>query len=196
MRTLITVTGNLTNQPVARVTKEGVSVVEFGLASNTRKQDRVTGLWEDGETTFFAVTCWRRLADNVVDSLHRGDPVVVQGRFSTREYVRSDGTPKVELRLEALAMGPDLGRSTAIVRRTSNKHPEEGTPAAGVQVPAQGWGPDGGDPRPDDGASGGTASADRAADPEDEPTDGEDTASESLVLAHSGPLVPAPAAKA
>lgn len=118
MRTLITVSGNLTNQPVARWTKDGVQVVDFGLACNSRRQDRTTGLWEDGEPSFFTVTCWRRLAENVMASLHKGDPVLVHARFSTREYALADGTPKTELKLEAQSVGPDLGRSTALVRRT------------------------------------------------------------------------------
>ncbi|MBW0106579.1 single-stranded DNA-binding protein [Pseudonocardia sp. KRD291] len=119
MRTLITVSGNLTNQPVSRSTKDGVQVVEFGLACNSRRQDRSTGLWEDGEASFFTVTCWRKLAENVLDSLHRGDPVLVHARFSTREYTRADGTLRSELKLEAQSVGPDLGRSRAIVRRTT-----------------------------------------------------------------------------
>ncbi|MET0190923.1 MAG: single-stranded DNA-binding protein [Pseudonocardia sediminis] len=117
MRTQITVSGNVTNQPVSRTTKDGVQVVDFGLACNSRRQDRGTGLWEDGETTFFTVTCWRKLAENVVESLHKGDPVLVLARFSTREYTRSDGTVRTELKLEAQSVGPDLGRSRAIIRR-------------------------------------------------------------------------------
>ena len=126
MRTLITVSGNLTNQPVSRSTKDGVQVVEFGLACNSRRQDRSTGLWEDGEASFFTVTCWRRLAENVLESLHKGDPVLVHARFSTREYTRADGTPRSELKLEAQSVGPDLGRSRAIVRRTPRPAGESG----------------------------------------------------------------------
>lgn len=133
MRTLITVSGNLTNQPVSRSTRDGVQVVEFGLACNSRRQDRTTGLWEDGEASFFTVTCWRKLAENVLETLHKGDPVLVHARFSTREYTRSDGTPRSELKLEAQSVGPDLGRSRAIVRRTTRPavEGEEGAPAAG-----------------------------------------------------------------
>lgn len=131
MRTLLTVSGNLTNQPVSRSTRDGVQVVEFGLACNSRRQDRTTGLWEDGEASFFTVTCWRKLAENVLESLHKGDPVLVHARFSTREYTRSDGTPRSELKLEAQSVGPDLGRSRAIVRRTTRPavDTEDGAPA-------------------------------------------------------------------
>lgn len=160
MRTLITVSGNLTNQPVSRHTKDGVQVAEFGLACNSRRQDRSTGLWEDGEPSFFTVTCWRKLAENVLASLHKGDPVLVHARFSTREYARTDGSVKFELKLEAQSVGPDLGRSTAIVRRTTVRQATETVPGPGTGgaaedlVPAPRPGESGRAPE-DDAAEGG-----------------------------------------
>ncbi|MDN5919633.1 MAG: single-stranded DNA-binding protein [Pseudonocardia sp.] len=176
MRTLITVSGNLTNQPVSRSTKDGVQVVEFGLACNSRRQDRATGLWEDGGASFFTVTCWRKLAENVLDSLHKGDPVLVHARFSTREYTRADGTLRSELKLEAQSVGPDLGRSRAIVRRTTRPAAEsfestESAAAGGGEAAV-----------PEPRAGGGNAASVHGGD--------------GTVVLDSRPLVPVPAADA
>jgi single-strand DNA-binding protein len=135
MRTQLTVTGNLTYDPTTRWTKDGVQITEFGLAHNHRRLDRSTGLWEDTEPTFYTVTCWRRLAEGVATSLHKGDPVVVYGRFATREYERNDGHVRSELKIEADAVGPDLARSIAAVNRTPRNAPAPaGDPAGGPVV--------------------------------------------------------------
>ena len=119
--TYLTVTGNLTSDPTTRHTKDGVPVTEFGLAHNHRKQDRATGLWEDAEPTYYTVTCWRRLAEGVGKCLHKGDPVVVHGKFTTREYERTNGQIRSQLKIEAEAVGPDLYRvDAAVLRRTTN----------------------------------------------------------------------------
>ena len=135
MRTQLTVVGNLTNDPSTRWTKDGVQLAEFGLAHNNRRLDRATGLWEDREPTFYTVTCWRRLAEGVMRSLHKGDPVVVYGKFSTREYERTDGNVRSELRIEADALGPDLQWAIAAVSRRS-RAASSSAPGTGTVAPA------------------------------------------------------------
>jgi single-strand DNA-binding protein len=140
MRTYLTVTGNLTSDPTTRHTKDGYQITEFGLAHNHRKQDRSTGLWEDTEPTFYTVTCWRRLAEGVAACLHKGDPVVVFGKFSTREYERSNGQLRSELKIEADAVGPDLQWVVAAVTRRTSSSAAQQSPAASV-APVPSWGP-------------------------------------------------------
>ena len=57
-----TVTGNVTRDPEHKVTNGGMSIANFGIAWNKRKQDG------EDETSFFDVSCFRALADNVVQS--------------------------------------------------------------------------------------------------------------------------------
>ena len=45
------------------------------------------GEWYDGPTTWYRVTCWRRLADHVRDSLAKGDAVVVGGKVKEDRWV-------------------------------------------------------------------------------------------------------------
>ncbi len=65
-------TGNLTNDPELRYTNNGTAVANFGLAINTRIKD-ADGSWRDGDTHFFRVNVWRDQAENVTESLSKGN---------------------------------------------------------------------------------------------------------------------------
>lgn len=83
---IITILGNMANDPTMRYTTAGVPVVQFSIAANPRTQNRVTGEWENGEPVFLTVNAWRDLGENVAMSLHRGDPVLVVGKLRQRSW--------------------------------------------------------------------------------------------------------------
>jgi single-strand DNA-binding protein len=116
--TLITVVGNLVDDPKLRTTDGGVEVASFRVASTARRFDRETGRWVDYGQLFLGVSCWRALGANVAASLHKGDPVVVSGRLFTRQYER-DGQLRSSYEMDAVAAGPDLSRGTASFQRVS-----------------------------------------------------------------------------
>ncbi|QNN53423.1 single-stranded DNA-binding protein [Nocardioides mesophilus] len=94
----------------------GISVVNLRVASTPRlKKD---GKWVDGETTWYSVTAWRSLADNVRGSVKKGDAVIVHGRLRTEVWTREDGQPSSTLQIEASLVGHDLTRGTSIFLRT------------------------------------------------------------------------------
>ncbi|HSV64731.1 MAG TPA: single-stranded DNA-binding protein [Mycobacteriales bacterium] len=115
--TVITVVGNVMDDPKVRRTEKGVDVAGFRVASTARRFDKETALWVDAESLFVRVTVWRHLAANVVDSLRKGDPVLVTGRLFTRQYEK-DGQLRSSFELEATALGHDLSRGTTVFRRT------------------------------------------------------------------------------
>ena len=67
---------------------------------------------------FVTVTCWRSLAENVATSLHKGQPVVVSGRFYMREYTVEEAT-RTTYELEATTVGHDLSRGVADFQKLS-----------------------------------------------------------------------------
>ena len=73
----VSVTGNVTRDPELRFTQGGMAVASFGLAWNKRKQDG------EEEVSFFDVTCFRSLAENVAESITKGTRVVITGTLST-----------------------------------------------------------------------------------------------------------------
>ena len=68
---------------------QGISVANFRVASTPRLKKE--GKWVDGDTTWYSVTVWRHLADNIRDSVRKGDAVVVHGRLRTDTWKREDG---------------------------------------------------------------------------------------------------------
>ncbi|MCW2496441.1 single-stranded DNA-binding protein [Jatrophihabitans sp.] len=118
--TTMTVVGNLVDEPRLRVTKNGHSVANFRVASTSRRYDSEAGKWIDNATLFVTVTCWRSLAENVIGSLHKGQPVVVSGRYYMREYTVEEAT-RTAYELEANAVGHDLTRGIAEFRKVSRQ---------------------------------------------------------------------------
>ncbi len=114
--TMMTISGNLVDNPNLRRTNSGTNVASFRVASTQRRFDRETGTWVDGETLFVTVTAWRGMAENVNESLRKGMPVIAHGRYRQREYEKNEML-KTAYELEAVSVGPDLARGTARFER-------------------------------------------------------------------------------
>jgi len=126
--TRVTVVGRVCSDVSTRTTSDGTTVANFSVATNERKYDRETDSWQDRDTLFLRVTCWRRLAEGVAASLNKGDPVVVAGRLIAKR-VEPDGQVKTT-EMEASSVGPDLTMCTAVVRRFRRRDAVEGGDAA------------------------------------------------------------------
>ncbi|AIY16792.1 single-stranded DNA-binding protein [Pimelobacter simplex] len=110
--TLVTVQGWIGNVPTTREVG-GVPVLSFRVGCTPRHFSRTTGEWVDGETQWYGVSAWRRLAAHAAASLHQGDPVVVHGRLTHRTYVNKHGLEAVAVEIDALTLGHDLTRGVA-----------------------------------------------------------------------------------
>lgn len=115
--TFVTVVGNVVSDPTHAVTASGTHVTNLRIASTSRRFDRGSGEWRDGGTLFVKVTCWRALADNVAESVCKGEPVVVTGRLRIRTYTGRDEQRHLSVEIEATAMGHDLSRGCARFQR-------------------------------------------------------------------------------
>ena len=82
--TVITVVGNLVDDPELRFTPSGAAVANFRIASTPRTFDKQTNEWKDGEALFLSCSVWRQAAENVAESLQKGMRVIVQGRLQAR----------------------------------------------------------------------------------------------------------------
>ena len=117
--TVITVIGNLTNDPELRFTPSGAAVVSFTVASTPRTLDRATNEWKDGDALFLRCSAWRQLAENVTESLAKGSRVIVQGRLKQRSYETREGEKRTVVELDVDEVGPSLRYATAKVNKTS-----------------------------------------------------------------------------
>jgi single-strand DNA-binding protein len=109
----VTLVGFVAREPNLRETRDGRHVTDVRVGTTARLLDKETGVWRDGETSYYSVSCWRRLADHVKASLRKGDPVVVKGRFKTRSYEDKAGRLRTEVEIVADTVGHDLNRGVA-----------------------------------------------------------------------------------
>lgn len=150
------VVGNVVTDIRLRFTKNGEPVASFRMAAGTRRFDRSSDQWVDGDTHFFEVSCWRNLGHNIIQSISKGQPVIVVGRLRSREVHKEcgDHVHSVTYRdLDAVTVGHDLTRGVASftrvkhdtvveaeARATADAYAQARASASGIHV----IGPDGG----------------------------------------------------
>ncbi|CAM5458541.1 single-stranded DNA-binding protein [Streptomyces tanashiensis] len=166
--TVITVVGNLVDDPELRFTPSGAAVAKFRIASTPRTFDRQTNEWKDGESLFLTCSVWRQAAENVAESLQRGMRVVVQGRLKQRSYEDREGVKRTVYELDVEEVGPSLKNATAKVTKTTGRGGQGGYGGGGQQGGGGGgWGGNsggsqqggGGAPADDPWATGGPSSS-------------------------------------
>ncbi|MEV7519084.1 single-stranded DNA-binding protein [Streptomyces sp. NPDC091371] len=140
--TVITVVGNLVDDPELRFTPSGAAVAKFRVASTPRTFDRQTNEWKDGESLFLTCSVWRQAAENVAESLQRGMRVIVQGRLRQRSYEDREGVKRTVYELDVEEVGPSLKNATAKVAKTTGRGGQGGYGGGGQQQGGGGgnWG--------------------------------------------------------
>src|SRR5689334_398738 len=116
--TVITLVGNLVDDPELRFTPSGQAVAKFRIASTPRFLDKATNEWKDGESLFLTCNVWRQAAENVAETLQRGMRVIVQGRLKQRSYETKEGEKRTVYEVEVDEVGPSLRNASAKVTRT------------------------------------------------------------------------------
>ena len=101
----------------------GVAVANLRVASTPRIKRK--GQWMDGDTTWYSVSAWRALADNIRDSVKKGDAVIVHGRLRSDAWEREDGQISSTLLVEASFVGHDLCRGTSVFLRSAKQERPE-----------------------------------------------------------------------
>jgi single-strand DNA-binding protein len=114
MDSTVTIVGNITRDPELRFTAGGKGVASFGVAVGRRYQQN--GEWQE-KTSFFNVTAWDTLGENIAASLTKGTRVIVTGRLEQREYETKEGEKRSVVEIVADEIGPSLRWARAEVER-------------------------------------------------------------------------------
>lgn len=112
----ITLTGNVGTDVEAH-RGDGWTYARFRLACTPRVMR--DGEWVDDHTTWLTVRATNRLAENVIASVSKGDPLVVTGRVRTQVWELGTGERQDRLVVHATSIGHDLGRGTSIFVRST-----------------------------------------------------------------------------
>jgi single-strand DNA-binding protein len=127
-----TIVGNLVDDPELRFTNNGIAVANLRVAVTQRMQQ--DGEWHDGDTSFLKVNVWRGQAEHLVDSLAKGDRVMVTGRLRQRTWETAEGERRSVTELEANEVGASLKWATAKVERAPSGGNGDPAPARGRQA--------------------------------------------------------------
>jgi single-strand DNA-binding protein len=111
------VAGYVATIPHPGETPAGVPTLSMRVAWTPRKLDRGTGNWADEPACFATVKCYRKLAENALMSVHKGDPVVVTGTLRIRDYEAKDGSKRTNVDVNAISIGHDLSRGVTSFKR-------------------------------------------------------------------------------
>ena len=135
--TVITIIGNLTDEPELRTTSAGAQVASFTIASTPRSWNRSTNQFEDGQALFMRCSAWRDMAEHCVQSLSKGMRVIAQGRLQQRSYQAQDGSNRTVIELQVDEIGPSLKYATAQVQKMQSGGYQGNANGGGYQQPQQ-----------------------------------------------------------
>jgi len=128
---IVTISGNIGNDPTKNETRAGKPVINFRVGSSHRYLDQRTGEWTDGGTNWYAVSAFGNLAEHAKASLHRGDAVIVTGRLKVREW-EANGRKGVDVEIIADAIGHDLNWGTSGFARRQRPATPQTVQSSGV----------------------------------------------------------------
>ena len=109
----VTVTGWVATEPTLHSLGENKGKVCGFRMGHTPRYRSGDGEWTDGETEWLSIRVFRTGCENVGESIHKGQPVVVHGRLRTNIWVTNDGVERRELQLDASVVGHDLTKGFA-----------------------------------------------------------------------------------
>lgn len=119
----ITVRGRVGTEPDLLVTANGREVTRFRLGA-TRSYRDATGEWREDPTEWFTVKAWGAAGAQIRQSLHRGMPVIVQGRLSSEEWTSGERTNHTNV-INATAIGVDIKYGIVTYHRVAKVTPAE-----------------------------------------------------------------------
>lgn len=95
----IVLQGNAGNDPELKFVKDNLAIASVSIAHTPRTQK--DGRWQDGETMWVKVVQFGEKAEALVDTVKKGDSVVVTGALKQVSYKGRDGTDKQGLEINA-----------------------------------------------------------------------------------------------
>jgi single-strand DNA-binding protein len=117
----VTLVGYVAQDPNIRTTATGKQLTKVRVGTTPRYRDNESGQWRDGESSYYTITCWNKLADHVRASLHKGDPVIVKGKLRTSTFEDKNGQLKTSVEITADTIGHDLSRGPANYMRLQSR---------------------------------------------------------------------------
>lgn len=89
--------GYLTRDPDVKYTSSGMAIASFGLAINRKVKDKD----KKDEVDFFDIDAWDKLAELCSKYLHKGNPVLIDGRLKQDRWEDEQGNKRSKIKVVA-----------------------------------------------------------------------------------------------
>lgn len=122
MTDLMTIRGFVATSPTLNRLPSGQPVTNFRLASTPRWYDSQAQAWKEGATNWYTVNAFKTLAQHVNQSIFVGQPIIITGRLTIKQWSKEDGRTGTSVEIDATAIGHDLNLGTSSFSRAI--HPE------------------------------------------------------------------------
>jgi len=113
----LTIAGTAAGEPEVRFTQGGAAVANLSVAVNHRRYNKNSGQWEEAGTDWWRINCWRTLAENVGESIHKGDRVIVYGKVASRTWETREGQKVTSWEITAEEIGHSMKFATTVQNR-------------------------------------------------------------------------------
>lgn len=121
LSTQLTIAGHLTADPELRFTNKGIPVANFTVAVNERTWDSKNEEWLDGDPCFIRCNLWNQQAENITDSLHKGDRIIASGVLKQRNWETDKGEKRTTFELLIDEIGASLRYHVARPEKPAHK---------------------------------------------------------------------------
>jgi single-strand DNA-binding protein len=112
MNPIVTLVGNVVTEPEVRFTPGGKAVANVTVVTKDVKKDG--DQWMDVNPTFYRVTLWERVAEQVAEAnLVPGTEVIVVGKQHVEEYEK-DGEKRKNLVVSAYQFGVSINKRATV----------------------------------------------------------------------------------
>lgn len=101
----------LVDDPELIFAKTGTPIARMRLVASSRK--KVDDKWEDDKTLWINATAFKQVAENIADSLQKGDLVLVSGRLEPNDWEDKEGTKHRDMVILINTIGPSLAFNSA-----------------------------------------------------------------------------------
>ena len=118
----VTLTGNLGADPVSFGRDPNAQGCSFRVGVSPGYFDQSSHSWRSRDTVWVKVRAFRTLATNALQSLHKGDAVIVTGALRMDKWTK-DGVDRTAPVVEASVIGHDLNCGTSEFRRARSGQP-------------------------------------------------------------------------
>jgi single-strand DNA-binding protein len=133
--TQVTIVGNLVDTPELRFTPQGKAVANFTVAVSKRVKDGND--WKDGPSSFYRCALWDAAAENLSESLEKGQRVIVVGEIAQRSFEAKGGEKRSTFEITASEVGPSVKWATVSVVKAGSKGATKPKPKPAADDP---WG--------------------------------------------------------